>query len=239
MGAPERVYSGSPTARGGRASLSRTVTDTSPNPPGKRPSHWQSREIAVAVLAGSIFIAASIAAVGLDDGNDAAVDLPTTTTTAPDLSDDTTTTSAVARPSTSTTVVQAPTTTAAPGPTTTAAGASPTTTPPSSCGTGSVRGEPRTGDVSQSDGSFSVQVSGLVVSDFDRPIEVTSLVMQVRFEDGSERLVHIDTGGVVIPSGDAHTYDGPTVTSESQPTEVTVAELSYQPEGRPDCNTAA
>lgn len=215
------------------------MTDTSPTPPSKRPSHWQSREIAVAVLAGSIFIAASIAAVGLDDGDDAAVDLPTTTTTVDDLSDDTTTTTAaVARPSTSTTVVPGPTTTA-PSPTTTAPGASPTTTPPSSCGTGSVRGEPRTGDVSQSDGSYSVQVSGLVVSDFDRPIEVTSLVMQLRFEDGSERLVHIDTGGVVIPSGDAHTYDGPTVRSESQPTEATVAELSYQPEGRPDCNTAA
>lgn len=191
------------------------------------------------MLAGSIFIAASIAAVGLDDDDDdAAIDLPTTTLTTDDDDDGPSTT--LRRPGTSTTVVPAPSTTVAPQPTTTAAGG-PTTTaapPAETCGNGSVRGEPRAGEVTQEGDQYSMPLNALVVSDFDRPIVVTRLALQVTYEDASSELVEIDTGGVVIQPGQAHTYQGPTVTSDSRPTQITVFELAYQPEGRPDCNSA-
>lgn len=203
-------------------------------------SLWQSRQIALAVLAGSILIAGAIAAVGLigDDGDDGDSASTTTTTTA--LAS-VTTSPDEASPATSTTVLPGP---AFATPTTVAGGSTPSTTPAQQaatkerCGDGSVTANPQTGSVSQDGAGYHLPVAAQVISSFDRTIEVTDLVLEVTFEDGSRRDVPIDTAGVAIPAGDAHTFDGPTVDSPTRPTNVVVKALGYQTQGRSDCRVS-
>jgi hypothetical protein len=107
--------------------------------------------------------------------------------------------------------------------------------PAGSCGNGSMRVEPEPGAITFEQGRYQMPLAALVVSQYDRSVEVTRLVLRVTFEDGTTTDVELDTAGVVIPSGDRHTYSGPTIDSASEPVTIEVFELAYQAEGRPDC----
>lgn len=221
-----------------------------PKRPAARGGLMDSKVVAAAVLAGFILVAAVIALIGLDlgggDGGDAAVATTTSVVESPSTTDDfevpfptaptattvfgTATTAPSATPST--TQRTSPTTQASTA--TTAAGGGGGGEP--SCGSGSVRAEPSSGEVTRDANGFHTPVGARVVSNFSDPVEVTDLVVRVSFQDGSSTDVSIDTSGVVLPPGASHQYDGPTVDSDSQPTVLEVVGLSYQPQGKPECS---
>ena len=183
----------------------------------------------VTVLA--LLIAGGLAVFLINDDSDDDVAAPTSTSegptttvegrTIPGPESATTSTPPTTAITSSGTVTTAPATTAAP------------TT--GSCGNGSMRVEPEPGAVSFRQDRYHMPVAALVISQYDRSVEVTRLVVRVSFEDGTTTDVELDTAGVVIPSGDRHTYSGPTIDSSSEPVSVEVSEFAYQAEGRSDC----
>jgi hypothetical protein len=205
----------------------------------REPPPGQSRLIATAVLAGAIFIAGAIAAVGLDD-DDTVVIAPTTTT------DPTATTVAGSTGTTSPTTADTAgiTTTTAPGPATTAPpttsqSGSPTTAPPSPCGSGNVVAQPQSGELTQDGDGWHLPVSATVTSQFDRSVEILTVIATVEFVDGSTQDVNFDTGGTTLVPGGSATFGPNQVDSDVQPRTVRVTGLAYQPAGQPECRTSA
>lgn len=202
------------------------------NRPG--PPLMQSYVVATAILAGAIFIAGAIAAVGLEDsdkGDKTAAPVATSTTVP-------TTT----RPPTGGVIGPAPTTTMAPPPTTTTtirSGSTATTTPATAapaCGKGSVEAAPRVGPVEPDDnGIYQIPRRAKVTSNLNKPIEVTDLTLRIRFDDGSSTLVKLGTAGVTIAAGASHTFDDGPLESGKAPVQIDVVSFAYQTAGRPDC----
>jgi hypothetical protein len=199
-------------------------------PPG---SGWSGRSQGIAVLVLVLLFAGALAVFLItDDSDDVAAptstsERPTTTVegrTIPGPESATTSTPPTTAITSSGTVTTAPATTEAP------------TT--GSCGNGAMRVEPEPGAITFEQGRYQMPLAAVVVSQYDRSVEVTRLVLRVTFEDGTTTDVELDITGVVIPPGDRHTYSGPTIDSASEPVTIEVFEFAYQAEGRPDCTVS-
>lgn len=208
---------------------------TPEEPPARR--GWSGGQLAIAALVVGIFIGGTVAALLVDDDVDDSAVGVTTTTGGGTAALETTTTVA----SRTLEGPQSPTT-STPSTTAVASGGTVTTSPATTaapatedCGNGSMRVEPEPGAVTRDEDGYHTPVAAAVTSQYDRAVEVTRLVVRVTFSDGSTTDVELDTVGVTIPPGDSHTYDGPTIDSESEPASLEVVEFAYREPDRPDC----